>query len=47
MTAFFNPGAEKENALLRAVFNSFQLLERSESSNEPGFTEPSEGSQPK
>ena len=47
MTAFFNPGAEKENALLRAVFNSFQLLERSESSNEPGFTEPSEGTQPK
>ena len=36
MTAFFNPGAEKENALLRAVFNSFQLVEPSESSNGPG-----------
>ena len=47
MTAFFNPGAEKENALLRAVFNSFQLLEPSESSNEPGFTDPAKGSQPK
>lgn len=47
MTAFFNPGAEKENALLRAVFNSFQLLEPSKSSNEPGFTDPSKGSQPK
>jgi hypothetical protein len=47
MTAFFNPGAEKENTLLRAVFNSFRLVEPSESSNEPGFTEPSKGSQPK
>ena len=47
MTAFFNPGAEKENTVLRAVFNSFRLVEPSESSNEPGFTEPSKGSQPK
>ena len=47
MTAFFNPDAEKENALMRAVFNSFQLVEPSESPNEPGFTDPSKGNQPK
>ena len=47
MTAFFNPGAEKENALMRAVFNSFQLMEPSESSREPGPNDPSKGGQPK
>ena len=26
MTAFLDPGAKKENALLTAVFNSFHLL---------------------
>ena len=35
MTAFFNPGAEKENALMRAVFNSFQLLEPAQPSSGP------------
>ncbi len=47
MTAFFNPGAEKENALMRAVFNSFQLVEPAEPSSGPGSTDPSKGSQPK
>ena len=47
MTAFFNPGAEKENALMRAVFNSFQLMEPAESSSGAGSTDPSKGSEPK
>ena len=47
MTAFFNPDAEKENALMRAVFNSFQLLEPAESSSRPGSTGSSKGSEPK
>ena len=47
MTAFFNPGAEKENALMRAVFNSFQLLDSAESPSRPGSIDPSKGSQPK
>jgi hypothetical protein len=47
MTAFFNPGAEKENALMRAVFNSFQLVEPAESSTGSGSAEPLKGSQPK
>jgi hypothetical protein len=47
MTAFFNPDAEKENALMRAVFNSFQLLEPAESSTGSGSTGSSKGSEPK
>lgn len=47
MTAFFNPDAEKENALMRAVFNSFQLLEPEESSSGAGSSGPSKESQPK
>ena len=47
MSAFFNPDAEKENALMRAVFNSFQLLEPAESSSRPGSTGSSKGSEPK
>ena len=41
MTAFFDPKAEKDNALMRAVFNSFHLLE-GESSGGSGPT-PSTG----
>ncbi|MPZ77728.1 MAG: hypothetical protein GEU77_14510 [Deltaproteobacteria bacterium] len=33
MTAFFERGAEKDNATMRAVFNSFQLLDKSENSH--------------
>ena len=44
MTAFFNPDAEQENALMRAVFNSFQLVEPAEPSSGPGSTDPSKGS---
>ena len=47
MTAFFNPDAEKENALMRAVFNSFQLLEPAESSSGAGSTGSLKGNQPK
>ena len=47
MTAFFNPDAEKENALMRAVFNSFQLLEPAESSGGADSTGSLKGSQPK
>ncbi|HEX7227350.1 MAG TPA: hypothetical protein VF353_06210 [Candidatus Binatia bacterium] len=47
MTAFFNPDAEKENALMRAVFNSFQLLEPAESSSGAGSTGSAKGNQPK
>ncbi|HUC98858.1 MAG TPA: hypothetical protein VMR88_10265 [Candidatus Polarisedimenticolaceae bacterium] len=47
MTAFFNPGAEKENALMRAVFNSFQLMDPAGSSSEPTSSDPPKASQPK
>jgi hypothetical protein len=47
MTAFFNPDAEKENALMRAVFNSFQLVDPAESSSGPGSSDPLKGSQAK
>ena len=47
MTAFFNPDAEKENAVMRAVFNSFQLLEPAESSSGAGSTGSAKGNQPK
>jgi hypothetical protein len=47
MTAFFNPGAEKENALMRAVFNSFQLIDPVGSSTEPTSSDPAKASQPK
>ena len=47
MTAFFNPGAEKENALMRAVFNSFQLVDEAQPTNGTGSTDPPKGNQPK
>lgn len=47
MTAFFDPGAEKDNAVMRAVFNSFRLVEPAESSSGFGSTEPSKSNQPK
>jgi hypothetical protein len=47
MTAFFDPGAEKDNALMRAVFNSFQLVEAAKSPSGPGVSDPSKSSQPK
>jgi hypothetical protein len=47
MTAFFDPGAEKENALMRAVFNSFQLVEPEESPSRPGSTDSPKGNQSK
>jgi hypothetical protein len=47
MTAFFNPGAQKENAMMRAVFNSFQLMGPAESSSGLGSTDSSNSSQPK
>lgn len=47
MTAFFNPDAEKENALMRAVFNSFQLLDPAESSSGADSTGSLKGNEPK
>jgi hypothetical protein len=47
MTAFFDPGAEKDNAVMTAVFNSFHLLEPAESPAGSGSTDPSKSSQPK
>jgi hypothetical protein len=47
MTAFFDPAAEKDNALMRAVFNSFQLVEAAKSPSGPGVSDPSKSSQPK
>ena len=40
MTAFFDPIAEKDNAMMTAVFNSFQLLQAEESSGGSGQTPP-------
>jgi hypothetical protein len=40
MTAFFDPKAEKDNAMMTAVFNSFYLLEAAESSGGSGSTPP-------
>ena len=40
MTAFFDPKAEKDNAMMTAVFNSFYLLEAAESSGRSGSTPP-------
>jgi hypothetical protein len=47
MTAFFNPGAEKENALMRAVFNSFQLVEPAQPSSGPTSSDLPKASQSK
>ncbi|HEX6438200.1 MAG TPA: hypothetical protein VF182_13765 [Candidatus Binatia bacterium] len=47
MTAFFNPGAEKENALMRAVFNSFQLVEPAQPSSAPSSADLPKASQSK
>ena len=47
MTAFFDPAAEKDNALMRAVFNSFQLVEAAKSPSGPGVNDPPKSSQPK
>ena len=40
MTAFFDPKAENDNAMMTAVFNSFYLLETAESSGGSGSTPP-------
>jgi hypothetical protein len=40
MTAFFDRSAEKDNAMMTAVFNSFQLLQAAESSGGSGLTPP-------
>ena len=40
MTAFFDPKAEKDNAMMTAVFNSFQLLQTDESPGGSGPTPP-------
>jgi hypothetical protein len=47
MTAFFNPGAEKENAVMRAVFNSFQLVEPAQPSGGPSSPDLPKASQSK